>query len=504
VALALLAGQAGILTAQAAPPVDSPGPPSADGVTPVIADTQSSNDDCGQLGVDHGISIPRDGRASIGAMTVIHVSAGNETEQAPGNDESNEVSNSAECEEPGPPDLQVTKTSDAGGILHDGDSFLYTITVTNVGDVQATGVELIDALPPGDVLSISVSPFPMFDGHPCVIASSIPPGGTAQATVNCGPITLGPGDSASVTFRVAVTGEGCGAITNVVDVEGSDEPTANIGPDNHAEASDEIGCAPRIRLRKGGPAIAHVGDAVAYSFSVTNTGGVDLTDIDLTDPRCDTTPDRTDDGNGDAVLAVDESWAFACAHTIVAADGDPVHDQATVTGVHDRGTVSDTDTHDIDLIHPDIDLEKSASPTSGPAGTVIVYTYSVANTGDTTLFDISVDDDIVGHVGTIASLAAGQSGELTFEITLGSSPITNVATATGSDVLGASVSDVDEVTVAAVAGGGGGDGGEGTGAGSPFTGAATGTLSAWAMASALVGSLLLLGTSRKPRQTDSE
>ena len=46
-----------------------------------------------------------------------------------------------------------------------------------------------------------------------------------------------------------------------------------------------------------------------------------------------------------------------CDHTIVAADGDPVHNQATVTGVHDGGTVSDTDTHDIDVLHPDIDLE---------------------------------------------------------------------------------------------------------------------------------------------------
>ncbi|HET6792100.1 MAG TPA: DUF11 domain-containing protein [Actinomycetota bacterium] len=673
VALALLAGQAGILTAQAAPPVDSPGPPSADGVVPVIADTQSSNDDCGQLGFDHGISIGGNGQTSSGAMTVtvtgyngptgfadwsatppvhgvyvkggpsggalfdypagdtgdhdlhtpqmpdggyysvshiaicwndvppepdvsvvkvndpggvvqsgdpiaytlsvsndgtgtavdVHVAdqlpagvtfadatagcgeaaslvtcdlgdigagasvsvditvtvddgicgpivndaqvwAGNETEQAAGNNDSNEVTNSAECEEPSAPDLQVTKTSDADGILHEGDSFLYTITVTNVGDMRATGVELIDTLPPGDALSISVSPFPMFDGRPCVIASSIPPGGTAQATVNCGPITLGPGDSASVTFRVAATGEECGAITNVVDVEGTNEPAANVGPGNHAEAADEIACVPRIRLRKGGPALAHVGDTVAYTFSVTNTGGVDLTDIDLTDPRCDTTPDRTDDGNGDAVLAVEESWAFACDHTIVAADGDPVHDQATVTGVHGGGTVSDTDTHDIDLIHPDIDLEKSASPTSGPAGTVIVYTYTVTNTGDTTLFDISVDDDIVGHVGAIASLAAGRSSELTFEITLGSSPITNVATATGSDVLGTSVSDVDEVTVSAVAGGAGGDDGDGTGGGSPFTGSATGALSGWAAAFAVVGSLLLLAASRKPRGTDTE
>lgn len=409
VALALLAGQAGILSARAAPPVDSPGPPSADGVVPVIADTQSSNDDCAQLGFDHGISIASNGQASSAGMTVtvegyndptgfadwsstlpVHgvyvkggpsggdqfgypagdtgdhdlhtpqkpdggyysvshlaicwndlpaepnvsvakvnepggvvrngdsitytlsvsndgtgtaidvrladrlpvgvtftaatagcseaaglvtcalgdlgagasvsvditvtvddgfcgpivnaatVSASNETEQAAGNNGSNEVSNSADCEDPSPPDLQVTKTSDADGVLHEGDAYRYTITVTNVGDVWATGVELIDELPPGDALSISVSPFPMFDGRPCVVASSTPPGGTAQATVHCGPIRLGPGDSASVTFRVAVTGDGCGVITNVVDVEGTNEPPANVGSDNHAEASDEI------------------------------------------------------------------------------------------------------------------------------------------------------------------------------------------------------------------------------------------------------------------------
>jgi uncharacterized repeat protein (TIGR01451 family) len=669
VVLALLAGQAGVLTANAAPPVDSPGPPSADGVAPVIADTRSSNDDCGQLGFDHGISIASNGQASSGDMTVTitgydsptgfvdwsstlpvhgvyvkagpsggdlfaypagdtgdqdlhtpqkadggyysvshlavcwndvpaqpdvsiakandpmgvvqngdsitftltvsndgadtatdvqvtdrlpagvafadaaadchegagsvtcalgdieagaivsvditvtvddgfcgpivntaHVSASNEMEQAEGNNDSNDVRNSVECEEPSSPDLQVTKTSDAGGILHEGDDFLYTITVTNVGEVEATGVALIDELPPGDALSVSVSPFPMFDGRPCVIASSTSPGGTAQATVHCGAISLGPGDSASVTFRVIVTGEDCGPITNVVEVEGGNEPAANVGPDNRAEASDEIACAPRIRLRKGGPALAHVGDTVTYVFSVTNTGGVDLTDVDLADPRCDTTPDPTDDGDGDAVLAVGEGWSFACDHTIVAADGDPIHNVATVTGDHDGGTVSATDTHDVDVIHPDIDLQKTASPTSGPAGTTVVYTYTVTNTGDTTLFDISVDDDKVGHVGDIASLAAGETGELTFEITLGSSPITNVATAEGSDVLGGSVSDVDEVTVSAVAGAGGGDG-DGTGSGSPFTGLSTGTLTGWAAALALMGSMLLVA-SRRRRETD--
>ena len=126
----------------------------------------------------------------------------------------------------------------------------------------------------------------------------------------------------------------------------------------------------------------------------------------------------------------------------------------------------------------------------------------MTNTGDTALFDISVDDDTIGHIGNIASLGVGQTTELTAEITLGSSPITNIATAAGSDVLGLSVSDVDEATVTVVAAGGGGDddGTGGTG-GSPFTGSDTGLLAAWAGALVVLGALLLVAARRRP-QTD--
>jgi len=662
------AGQVGILAVRAAPPVDSPGPPSADGVQPVIVDTPSSNDDCGHLGFDHGISIAGNGQASSGGMTVTisgynsptgfvdwsstlpihgvyvkggpsggdlfsypagdtgdrdlhtpqkadggyysvshmalcwndveaapdvsivksndpdglvspgdtitytltvtnggdadatnviitdqlpagvtfvdadpgceqaaglvtctlgdigpgaslsvdisvivdaevcgsisnmaHVSASNETEQAEGNNDSNEVTNTVDCEEPSPPDLQVTKTSDADGLLHEGDEFLYTITVTNVGDEEATGVKLSDELPVGEALHVAFPPFPTFGGHACVVASSVGPSGVVHSTVQClGPVTLGPGASASVTIRVVVSGEVCGAITNVVDVEGANEPAANVGPDNHAEASDEIACAPRIRLLKGGPALAHVGDSVTYAFDVKNTGGIDLTNIDLTDATCDTAPSLTSDGDGDAILAVGESWSYECDHVIIGADGDPLHNVATVSGDHDGGTVSDMDAHDIDVLHAAIDLEKTAAPASGPPGTPITYTYTVTNAGDTRLFDISVDDDILGHIGDIASLGVNQTTEVTAEITLGSSPITNIATAAGSDVLGLSVSDNDEATVTVVAGGGGGDGG----GGSPFTGSGAGLLAAWAAALVVLGSIFL-AASRKRRETGS-
>ena len=306
-------------------------------------------------------------------------------------------------------------------------------------------------------------------------------------------MSLEPGESATVTVKVIVTGDVCGAVTNEVDVTGSNEPSELVGPDNHAEATDEIACEPRIRLQKGGPALAHVGDVVTYVFGVTNTGGVPLTAIDLSDPMCDASPTVVSDGNGDEVLAPGETWSFECPHTITATDGDPVHNEARVTGHHGEGSVSDTDDHDVSVLHPSIDLEKSADPPSGSPGTSIVYAYAVTNTGDTTLHGVSVDDDKVGHVGQVALLAPGQTVRLTAEITLGDSPITNIATAEGADVLGRSVSDVDEVTVSIVGAGAAGN----RGSGSPFTGGRVDGLLGWLLGFLALGTALLAASRQR-------
>jgi uncharacterized repeat protein (TIGR01451 family) len=425
------------------------------------------------------------------------VSASNESGPALDNNASHTVTNTVECQAPTPPDLQVSKSSDADGILHDGDDFLYTITVTNVGEQTATGVRLVDVLPAA-ALNVGVPPLPTFVGQACSVTSSIPePGGEPYAEVRCDePVSIGPGASESVTVKVFVTGDVCGEITNVVDVTGANEPAANVGPDNHAEATDQIACVPRIKLQKGGPSQAHIGDAITYVFVVTNTGGVDLSNIHLSDPGCEAGSITTvDDGNGNDVLEAGEGWNLTCQHTITAADGDPVHNEASVSGDHESGTVSDSAAYDVAVLHPRIDLEKTATPAAGQAGTLITYTYAVTNTGDTPLFNISVDDDMVGHVGDITTLPVGGTVERTSQITLGSSPITNIATAGGSDALGGFVSDEASATVTVVAGEGGGAGG-----GSPFTGSDSGVLAAWIVVLAALGSAML-GMSRRRSDT---
>ena len=653
------------LEALADPPVDSPGPPSADGVQPVIRDTQSSNDDCGQLGFDHGVSIAGNGQVSGGDLTItvsgynsptgfadwsstqsIHgvyvkggpsggnlfsypagdtadqdlhtpqkpdggyysvshlafcwndvalepdvtvtkanepagvvlagdeitytlavsnegqgdatgvvvtdelpigvsfvsatpgcnesagtvtctvgdvgpgaaldleitvsvdeatcgaianvatVEASNETGEATENDASNEVTNTVECSEPAPPDLQVTKSSSAEGILGEGDTFTYTITVTNVGDVEATGLELVDVLPEGDVLGVTLPPLPTLGSTPCTVTSSTSTGGATHTEVRCAGATLAPGASESVTIGVVVLDDVCGPITNVADVSAANEPARNVGPDNHAEASDEIECAPRIQVVKGGPDLAHVGDPVTYTFAVRNDGSVDLTDVALSDPMCDGEIEPVDDGDGDEVLAIGERWDYRCVHVVTAGDGSSFTNTATVEGTHEGGKVTDTDDHVVEVIHPGIAIDKSASPTSGPAGTRIVYTYLVTNTGDTTLYEINVTDDVLGPIGAIPSLGAGADASLTFEITLGSAPVTNVGTASGEDVLGEVVTADDAATVTVVAAGG-----DDSGGGSPFTGTDVRGALGLAALMLLMGSALVLGVRRRSRAT---
>jgi uncharacterized repeat protein (TIGR01451 family) len=295
-------------------------------------------------------------------------------------------------EEPTPPDLQVTKTSDAGGTVGEGDPITYTVTVTNVGGSTAEDVELHDTLPPG---MGAPAPFPTFKGEPCVVTSGVVVGGVPQASVQCSEVSLAAGESASLEFDARTNGL-CGRIMNTVDVEASNEPAGLTG-DNSAQAADQ------------GP---------------------------------------------------------AC--------------------------------------NPDLSLDVQVSPSEGRVGATITYTYTVRNTGETTLYHMTVRDDRVGPLGVIDgfSLAPGATDRFTATAILGANPVTSVATAAGEDLTGHKVTAVDSVTVSVVSAGGdtrgdtGGDSAPGAG-GTPFTGAGTSAIAALALLLSGLGGLLLALTRRR-------
>jgi hypothetical protein len=125
---------------------------------------------------------------------------------------------------------------------------------------------------------------------------------------------------------------------------------------------------------------------VTFTFTVTNVGDVPLSDITVADDKCpNATLKSKTGGNQDAILDLTETWTYTCTMTIPAhqaGEQDPIHNTVTTTGKTPSGkTVNDTDSHDTDLLHPAIDIEKTG-PATATAGDVLTYSLAVTNPGD--------------------------------------------------------------------------------------------------------------------------
>jgi uncharacterized repeat protein (TIGR01451 family) len=195
--------------------------------------------------------------------------------------------------------------------------------------------------------------------------------------------------------------------------------------------------------------LVHSGDALTYDVVVTNTGLVPLTITSLADTLRDPGFDGTCTQGVGSVLEPGDS--FTCTYPMTAA-GDATN-VASVIGVDglDR-EVTARDSTFVDVINPAIQVVKTVDDDSPTAGQTVTYTYVVTNTGDTTLSDVSVVDDVLGAIGTVGTLAPGASATLTKAVVVTiDTPSRNVALATGTDVLGKKVTDDDDATIAVTA-----------------------------------------------------
>ena len=113
-----------------------------------------------------------------------------------------------------------------------------------------------------------------------------------------------------------------------------------------------------------------------------------------------------------------DNSTFTGTYTLTQADinAGSFTNTATVTANTPSGaTVTDTD-DDIQSFTstPGLTITKSASPTTySAAGTMITYTIVVQNTSNVTITNISVTDPLTSLSQTIASLAPGQSRNIT-------------------------------------------------------------------------------------------
>ncbi len=337
-------------------------------------------------------------------------------------------------------DIDVEKEADDGAV-DAADEVGFTITVTNEGQGVARDVEMTDTLPTNAGLSWSIES--TNGGWTCGIAAGI---------LTCGGtgFDLAGGASASVHIVSATDASTCGTIENTADVT-----TSNDGTDSDDD-SIVVNCPDLgIDIQKGGPDLAHRGDTVTYTFDVSLTTPEPLFDVTVDDPLCDAAPSLVAKagGNQDNVLEPGEVWTYECDHVVTDTDTDPLPNTGTAQGTSDDGrTTTDEDDHEVDLIHPAIQIVKTVNPVSGEPGDVVTYTFEVTNTGDTTLYGVTVDDDIMGHIGDIAIIEPDETVVLTADYTLPANEVevVNVAIVEGEDELGEEVSDDDDASVTIV------------------------------------------------------
>ena len=354
----------------------------------------------------------------------------------------NEYVTDASCSEP---DLDCTSAV--------GDTISYNFSVVNTGNVTLSNVVVAD-------------PLVTMVGGP--IASLAP--GAIDTTSYTASYTVTQQDIDAGLFSNQATATATAPdASSVTDVSGT-------SIDNDTPTITDICQDASIALVKtssydDGDCTAAVGDTIGYSFSVTNTGNVTLTNVVVTDPLV------TMLGGPIASLApgVTDSTTYTASYSVTQQDIDAgvFSNQATATATApDASSVTDVSGTSIDNDRPTItdicqddaialtktgvfnDVDTSGCTTAGID--TVTYTFTVTNGGNTPLSSVSVTDPLLG--GLLTALPTGDTNtngvlDITetwvyvqdYSVTqsdIDTGSITNQATATGEGVNG-TVSDDD-------------------------------------------------------------
>ena len=286
---------------------------------------------------------------------------------------------------------QVTPAADQSAVQV-GDPVAYSYKVTNVGNVTLASVTVDDP-----ALGHVTCPTPAAPG--------LAPGSSeTSAADNTYTVTQADVDAGSVVDTATATG---------TDTQGNtsppSEPSTVTVP---AEAP-----APAVSLIKTGrvtPSIdqdtAKVGDTVAYSYAVKNTGNVTLASVAVDDPALGRVACPTPAAPG-LLPGSSETCSADSTYTVTQADVDAgsVVDTATATGTDTQGNTSppsDPSTVTIDTVAPApaVSIDKTALVTpaadqhKAQLGDTIAYSYRVINVGNVTLASVAVSDPSAGDV----------------------------------------------------------------------------------------------------------
>jgi uncharacterized repeat protein (TIGR01451 family) len=282
-------------------------------------------------------------------------------------------------------DLSITK-DDGSATYLPGTNVVYQIVVSNNGPFGVQNAQVNDPLPSGITTA----------SWTCTAAS----GGACGAASGSGALADTPdlpvGGTVTYALTLAVPVERTGNLSNQATItlpSGFVDPTPG---NNSATDVDTSAGRPGIAIAKSGsgPDPLTTGAVVTYTFLVSNTGNLPLTNIAVADPlsglsaiACPAT-----------TLAAGASFTCTATYTVTQQDVNKgfIENTATVTADPPGGAppVSGTDTAVVPPSQePGLSLKKTAAgPIPLTLNSVVTYEFAVANTGNVPLTNVVVSD----------------------------------------------------------------------------------------------------------------
>ncbi len=320
--------------------------------------------------------------------------------------------------------IDLEKTADKITVSTAGEELLYTFTITNIGNVTLTDVTLND---------------PMLGGNIVLDKTTLDPNEVATASVIY-EVTQADVDRGYIDNKATVIGNPYG-----FDAEDPSSPQPQTAED---EVQVLASSNPTIKLDKVADKdyITLAGEVVTYTFTVTNTGNVTLTDIVVNDPlvggsvtllKTELAPGESTTGTGQYTVTQLDVEGISRYNQAETEGTPPNHDPSDPTSP--AKVFDDADLTIPTLHNPLIQLEKVADVAEvRDVGAEVIYTFTITNVGNVTLNNVTLDDAMLGGAITIdkTTLAPGESatgsqGYLVTQADLDAGKIENTAIAKG-------------------------------------------------------------------------
>jgi hypothetical protein len=229
---------------------------------------------------------------------------------------------------------------------------------------------------------------------------------------------LAPGQEvvASATYSVTQADIDAGQVTNLATAAGTapDGSTPTTGPESTVTP---LTAGPALRLVKSAtpidPASYTPGREITYSFVVTNTGSVTVTDVAIVEGAFSGTGAMSPPSCPIAAASLAPGDQLTCTATYTLSQGDvdagQLVNDATAQGTAPGGDDVVSNVSQVVVPgepNPAATLVKTADrSTVGAAGDVITYSFRITNTGNVELTDVTVNEGTFSGAGSLSAIA---------------------------------------------------------------------------------------------------